>query len=141
MALTQKHYSVIHVAKAQLGLSDADYRAILLSIAGVESCTQLSDAGFEAVMFRFQELGFVSTWNRANFGYRPGMATPRQVAMIRELWADFTDGQGTDATLGKWLESKFHVSSLRFLPADTARKAIGALKAMTAKREGLRKRG
>lgn len=136
MALTHKHYSVIHVAKAQLGLSDANYRAILMGVAGVDSSTELSDAGFEAVMFRFQELGFASTWNRKNFGYRPGMATPRQVAMIRELWADFTDGQGTDATLGKWLDSKFHVSSLRFLPSEMARKVIGALKRMTARTSG-----
>lgn len=138
MALTKKQRAVIHVARAQLGLTESDYRAILVNIAGVESSTELSDDGFEAIMFRFRELGFVSTWNRKNFGYRPGMATPRQVALIRELWASYTDRQGTDASLGIWLDRKFKVSSLRFLPGDTARKVIGALKSMTAAKEGAR---
>lgn len=134
MALTRKHTSIIHVAKAQLGLTDDDYRAILQAVAGVDSSTELCDAGFEAVMYRFQQLGFESAWNRRHFGHRPGMASPGQVALIRELWADFTDGMGTDATLGKWLRRQFKIEAVRFLPSDTARKAIGALKAMNARK-------
>lgn len=140
MALPKKHTSIIHVAKAQLGLTDDDYRAILQSVAGVDSSTKLTGAGFDAVMHRFHQLGFKSTHNRRNFGTRPGMASPGQVSMISGLWAEFTGGQGTDITLGKWLRRQFGVEALRFLPADSAHRAIGALKTMNARKEGQHQR-
>lgn len=114
-------------------LHDDDYRSILSDLAGVDSSRDLDGDGFEAVMFRFHQLGFKSTWNRANFGYRAGMATPRQVAFIRALWRNYTGGVGTDRSLSKWLEAKFKVSSLRFLPSETAPKVIAALRSMVAK--------
>ncbi len=128
--IAKSKIAVIQVARQQLGLSDDDYRNILRNCAGVASSKDLGDDGFEAVMFRFSQLGFRSTWNRTNLGYRADMATPRQVAFIRRLWAEYTDGTGTDASLGKWLESKFKVSSIRFIPASSAQKIIGALKGM-----------
>ncbi|HYH19126.1 MAG TPA: regulatory protein GemA [Azospirillum sp.] len=134
MALDSKKSSVIHVAVKQLGMTDEDYRSLLFNIAGVRSSRDLDDSSFDAVMFRFHQLGFRSTWNRANYGYRADMATPRQVAAIRKLWGQFTDGKGTDATLGKWLESRFKVASVRFLTAETARKAMGALNVMVKKK-------
>jgi phage gp16-like protein len=130
MTLSKSRIAVVHIAKTKLNLLDEDYRAILNQVAGVESSKMLSDEGFEAVMFRFSQMGFKSDWNQRNFGYRQGMATPRQIAMIRDLWGTFTEGQGTDASLGRWLDGKFKVSSLRFLPSDTGRKVVGALKIM-----------
>lgn len=130
--ITHSKIAVIQVARQQLGLSEDDYRSILWNHAGVASSKDLDDNGFEAVMFRLSELGFRSTWNQANLGYRAGMATPRQIAFIRRLWSEYTNGEGTDAALGKWLESKFKVSSIRFIPADRAQKIIGALKSMKA---------
>lgn len=130
MAMSKKHLSLIHVARNQLGLTEEDYRAVLLNVAGVSSSRDLTDSAFEAIMEHFQRLGFKSTWKRATFGERDGMATPRQVSMIRALWADYTSGEGTDKSLGKWLENKFKVSSLRFVDADLAKKVICALRAM-----------
>lgn len=135
MSLSAKKLSVIHVARRQLALTDDDYRAILHGIAGVESSTELDDASFEALMFRFRQLGFQSTWNHRNFGYRAGMASPRQVATIRELWKVFTDGTGTDASLNKWIEHKFKVAALRFLTAEAANKAVGGLKIMVTRKQ------
>jgi phage gp16-like protein len=129
--MTKQKLAVLHVAKKQLQLSDDNYLAILRETGGVASAKDLSEHGFEAVMLRFYRMGFRSTWNARNFGYRPGMATPRQVAMIRALWNEFTKGQGTDQTLGKWLSNKFGVSSVRFLDAEKARQVGGALKRMT----------
>jgi phage gp16-like protein len=133
MIMTKEKLSVIHIAKKQLGLEEEEYRKIIRDLGGVESSKELTEAGFEAVMFRFYQLGFQSTWNKKNLGYRPRMASPRQIAMIRELWGQFTEGQGDDASLGKWLEGKFKVSSIRFLDSATAHKACGALKRMTDK--------
>lgn len=125
--------SLIQVARHQLGLEDDDYRTILRSIAGVESSRDLDEKGFAAVMHHFNRLGFESTSKKRNFGDRAGMATPGQVAKIRKLWNTYTGGAGTDATLGKWLEKTFKVSSVRFIPADAAFKVIGALNTMIAR--------
>lgn len=134
MPLSRNKIAVIQVARQQLGLTEEDYRGILRNCGGVASSKDLSDDGFEAVMFRFSQLGFRSTWNRANLGYRAAMATPRQVAFIRRLWADYTGGTGDDASLGKWLDSKFKVSSVRFVPAASAQKIITALMNMKGRK-------
>ncbi len=133
MSLTQKQASLIHIAKGQLGLTDEDYRAILSSVAGVQSATQLDNRGFDRLMERFAELGFKSTSRRKPIGTRSGMATNAQVAIIRNLWGQFTNGEGDDTTLGKWLEGRFKVSAVRFLTAELAPKAIAALKNMCAR--------
>jgi|ERR1700722_17988933 len=142
---------LIHVARRQLGLSEDDYRAVLSRVAGVASSKNLTDDGFRLVMEAFGRLGFVSTSARREsrrrgnsdaagqsaaptFGIRPGMASPRQVEMIRGLWREFSGSQASDATLGRWLERTFHVSSIRFLSYDDAHKAIGALKTMKTRK-------
>lgn len=134
MYMTKKKLSVIHIGKKALELSDDDYRTLLRDIGGVDSSKDLDSNGFEAVMFRFHQMGFRSRWANDNFGYRPGMASPNQVGLIRALWKQFTDGAGNEKSLAKWLDHKFHVSSVRFLDADKAHKVIGALKLMTARR-------
>lgn len=134
MPLARSQLSLIHVAKAKLALTDDDYRAILKRFGRVESSADLDHAGFERVMEAFSRLGFRSDFQQRNMGVRAGMASPKQVAMIRELWAEYTAGEGTDITLGKWLERTFKVSSLRFVLAEIAPKAITALKAMKGKK-------
>lgn len=134
MKITRKQLSLVHVGEARLGLCDEDYRAILMRAAGVTSSKDLDPVGFEQVMDAFHALGFESDFSRANLGHRAGMATAPQVAMIRGLWDDYTGGEGTDFSLGKWLERTFKVSSVRFVPRETAGKAITALLAMKAKK-------
>ncbi len=77
---------------------------------------------------------FESNFAAANFGNirRWDIATPNQVALIRELWLDVTDGEGTDEVLDKWI-ARFGVSSLRFLTRDRAGKVIAALKSWKAR--------
>jgi hypothetical protein len=131
--------ALVHVAKRRLAMEDADYRTVLLRAAGVESARDLTAAGFRQVMEAFALLGFQSDGAATNFGRRAGMATPGQVAAIRRLWREFTAGEGTDATLGKWLAKHWHISALRFLPAELAPKVLIALRAMCARRGGAAK--
>jgi hypothetical protein len=125
---------LIHVARRRLGMEEEDYRLLLIRAAGVDSASKLSLAGFHAVMEEFVRLGFTSDRTARNFGRRPGMATPGQVDSIRRLWAEFTGGTGTDATLGEWLNRTWRISALRFLPAELAPRVIIALRAMCARR-------
>lgn len=131
--MTPKQIALIKVAKRQLGLTDDQYRALLLWAGGVESAKDLGATGFERVMGYLTRLGFKSDWNKRTFGNRRGMASPKQVDLIRELWRQFS-GADDDAALGKWLELSYGVSSLRFLDALTAQKAITGLRAMTRRK-------
>lgn len=124
---TKAQLSIIHVAKRQLGLDDAAYRDLLWHLAGVRSSRELTPSGFELLMQCFAELGFKSTSRLKPLPARAGMATPAQVQKMRALWAEFTDGKGTDLTLGKWLDGHFKVSSVRFVSAELAQVVIGGM--------------
>ena len=135
MTIDRKKIALVQVAKQQLGLDDDSYRDVLSRLAGVSSSKDLDEAGFKIVMDHFSACGFVSTSKKRNFGdARPGMASASQVAKIRKQWSEFTGGAGTDATLGKWLEGRFKVSSVRFITAELAPKAITALRNMNERR-------
>lgn len=133
MTLSNKQKAILHVAKAKLDLSDAEYRAALVHVAGVTSATELDKAGFDAIMGLFEYLGFAPlTRTGQDYGARPGMASFAQLELIRAIWTEYTDHRDEDA-LNKWLLRTFKVSSLRFLRKDAAGKAITALKAMKAR--------
>ena len=133
MTITAKQSRLLHVARRQLGLEDADYRAILEQEAAVASSRELDAWGFERVLARFEALGFKPANGAprgAKLSWRVGMASPQQAEFIRSLWRQYTGGEGEDRSLGKWLERTFKVSDLRFLTYRDAGRAITALLAM-----------
>jgi Bacteriophage Mu, GemA protein len=129
-----KHRRVVQVARRRLGLTEEDYRNCLRHVAGVESSRDLDPLGFCLLMDHFEYLGFTSTARAGGWGERPGMATPAQVHYIRALWREFTDDTGSDVTLGKWIEGRFKVTALRFVPAELAPKLITALRSMNKRK-------
>jgi len=131
MPISKQRLAVIHVAKAQLGMVDEDYRTMLRRVAAVESSIELDDGGFERVMAEFERLGFRSLRSAAQAGRREGMATPPQVGKIRALWKAYTGGDD-DLKLGRWLEKHFHTSNVRFLESWRAGRAIAVLEKMAA---------
>ena len=141
--LSRDKLALIHVAKAKLRMGEEDYRALLMGAAGVRSATELSAAGFKAVMRRMAQLGFESRSAgathmlaphvRATDGLRPGMATPAQIETIRGMWANW-HGQADERALSRWIEGRYGISALRFCDVQTAQKAIEGLKAMLARR-------
>lgn len=130
MKIDAKMISLVHVAKARLRLDDAAYRDVLRRAAGVESARELTPATFDLLMDEFARLGFRSDARRANLGHRAGMASPKQVHMIRKLWAEWSDSPADAKALSTWLERTVKISALRFLTPDAAGTAIVALKAM-----------
>lgn len=131
MAISKQKIALLHVAKQQLGLSEAEYRSILQEAANVDSARKLDEGGFRRVVARFQARGFTSSIQRRNYGRRVGMATPEQLEYIRGLWRQYTHGQ--DGGLERWIEHDFGVSALRFLDQPTAGKVLTALKAMAGR--------
>ncbi len=133
--LSKKQNALLHVAVSRLKLTDAEYRAALVEIAGVTSSTELGQDGFTALMGLFEYLGFRPLSAKGeNYGDRPGMASFAQLELIRALWREYTraayDGEGE---LNKWLLRSFRISSLRFMTKSQAQGAITALKAMKAR--------
>ena len=134
MSITSRQLQLIHVAKRKLALSDETYRSVLAEIGGVTSSTDLDRSGFDAVMGFFEYMGFApATSKGANYGQRPGMASFAQIELVRTLWLEWTRYEGTEDSLNTWLERYWHVSSLRFLKAETAPKVIGALRTMKSR--------
>lgn len=56
--ISKRKLAQIHVAKAQLGLSDDDYRAILARTAGVSSAKELTERTVGGVLHEFRRLGW-----------------------------------------------------------------------------------
>lgn len=56
--ITRSHQAKIHIARQQLGMDDADYRALLARVAGVRSSKELGPRQIGAVLREFERLGF-----------------------------------------------------------------------------------
>ncbi|MCG6659302.1 regulatory protein GemA [Halomonas campisalis] len=132
MRLYPSKLKLLHVARRQLAIPDAEWRELLEEVTGCRSSTELDLADFDAVMARLKWLGFKPPRDTAYFGKRAGMATPRQIALIRRLWSEYAAGDDPNS-LDHWLEHSFGITSLRFANSDTAGKAITALKAMASR--------
>lgn len=79
----------IHIAKKQLGLDDAAYRAMLQAVAGVGSAADLDGEGRRKVLSHLSKAGFMSRAGKAASGY-PGRPD-----------FDALDGTGKRAMMGK----------------------------------------
>ena len=128
MALSRKRLSIIHVARAQLAMEDADYRQLLKQAAGVTSAKDLDEECFALVLAELRRLGF-----RDNSGivhaHRAGMASPAQQKRIVTLWESW-NGRRDPPHFRRWLEKYWKVSDLRFVEASSASKIIAALEKM-----------
>jgi phage gp16-like protein len=134
-----RRIALVRVARSRLNLDEASYRALLASVAGVSSSTELDATGFDDLMAAFRRLGFKSDWYRETGGSGGfAAATPGQVALIRNLWLDYSDRKGTPADLRTWLQRHFKVTALRFVDVATAPKVIAALRAMVARKSAAR---
>jgi len=80
---------LIHVAKAQLGLSEEQYREILKAHGGAESSVHLDDFGFEKVLLVFKSLGFKKRRSGGHAGPPlPEYASEGQKKVIYHLMED-----------------------------------------------------
>ena len=132
--VTPKQVGLLHVAREQVRMSDDDHSINLQSLGGVNTTVDLDQRGFDLMLAGMRCYGFVpqrpiGVVSVEAFGERPGFASPAQLNLIQELWAEWS-GSAEGAGLMTWLERSYRVSAPRFLTAATASKAITALKAM-----------
>jgi hypothetical protein len=113
----------IHIAKKELRLQDAEYRALLLRVAKVESAKHLSDKAAAAVIAEFKRLG----WSPKGSTRPP--AERAEVRKIYALWGALHAGPLDREALRAWVKRRFEVSAPEFLKPPQAREAIEQLKA------------
>lgn len=138
------HIAAIHALKSKLGLSDDDYRALLVNLTGRSSSKDLLPAQQEAVRDHMQalavKLGLAKpTRSRRNtFAQSKNAASPRE----RKVWALwhqlYRDGKLRDNSapaLNAWVQRTVGVAALRFATAPMLDTLIEALKAWDARKE------
>lgn len=87
---TLSQIKTIQTGRQVVGLTDAAYRTLLRSVAGVESCKDLSNPGVEDVLAVLEGMGFDShpsgkTYWRDKVDRRGSRANERMVQKIREM--------------------------------------------------------
>lgn len=120
----------IHIARAQLGIDEDTYRAVLWTVARVRSSKDLDWTGRKKLLEHFKAKG----WKPAP-PKRAKAATPvsaGQEGMVRALWSDLnTAGKvrdPSDAALGSWLARNKWPQRVEWLNHNQITQAIEALK-------------
>ncbi len=133
---TPGQLALIHVAKKQLGMDDADYRALLMRAAGVDSAEALDRRGFETVLAEFERLGFVKTPRKDGLhGAGAGSDLNRPSKAQWWLLGDLARQTGftgfDDLRFINWQKSRSGVEHPRFLDQAGLNKLVAALRNWT----------
>jgi hypothetical protein len=126
--------ALIHVARAQTGLTEDEYHALLYGVAGINSAAELErEDQFQAIMAAFKKFGFVilkppSRWEDSWGG------TARQRAKIEGLWR-LVACDKSEKALRRFIRRIAHVDSPYWLNVQLAQKVVLALEAMKEKAE------
>jgi hypothetical protein len=136
--ITPAQIKKIKILQRQLGLSEEDYRAMLRSVAGVESCKALTGAKIDLVILHLERCrgqGAGASGNNKKAGYSRPMATQPQLDKIQELWERVSTAppDKRQMALDFFLLKRFKVHSRNWLSAATASRVIEGLKQMAGR--------
>lgn len=120
-----KEKALIHVAKAQLGMSEEDYRAMLSSM-GAGSSKELNHVQFDELMRRFEAGGFKS---RASKGkkFRRLPAADDRTPLLKKIGSILADAGLSHAYADGIARRMFGVESYSWLNADQLWRLVAAL--------------
>lgn len=93
----RRDLAMIHLAKKQLGLDDATYRAILMEVVGVESAGELDSRGRQRLIVHLKEKGFISKRGKPHRGQprdMRGESTGRMLRKIEHLLSEIARLEG-----------------------------------------------
>jgi len=115
----------IHIAKAQLGLDDEQYRDILRRIAKKDSAAKCSYGQLNDILSEFKNLGF-----------KTKRAAPSAKAFIRKIYAQWAElkrlnalDNPTDEGLQRFVRNHVGIERVEWLNYEKAVPVINALKA------------
>ncbi len=139
--MAPNHTAAIHVLKSKLGLSDADYRALLAQLTGRTSSKDLTERQRHAVRDHMQQLAErigAEPSAPARFEQAKAAATPQE-RMVWALWHQLgRDGvvrNPSEQALNAWVQRTVHVNALRFANGAQLNTLIEALKAWKEREE------
>ena len=113
----------IHIAKKELALQEAEYRALLQRVGRVASARDLSESAAIAVIAEFKRLGW-----KPRESTRPP-AERADTRKIYALWGALHSGPLDRDALRAWVLGRFQVAAPEFLKPPQASEAIEQLKA------------
>lgn len=123
----QTDLAKIHLAKRELGLNEAAYRALLARVSGLDSAAQLDAAGRRRVLAELRRLG-----------WRPmATAVSGQARLIRVLWLRLHRAgavhERSEQAMNAFARRLTGVGEVRRLNSRQANTVIEALKAWLAR--------
>ncbi len=115
----------IHIGKAQLGLEDDTYRAMLWSVARVHSARDLDAAGRRAVLNHLRARGFRELRPRSPRHGRPHNTD--QSPLLRKIEALLADARRPWSYADAMAQRMFGVDRVTFCSPDQQRRLVAAL--------------
>lgn len=134
MSLRNVHMAKIHIAKAQLGLDDETYRAVLARVAGVRSAKDLGPRQIGAVLAEFERLG----WKPApakNAGRKAPNAAAARKALTGKIEALLTEAKRPWSYADAMALHMFKVERVEWCNPGQLQRLVAAL-VYDAKRHG-----
>ncbi|MDA8257964.1 MAG: regulatory protein GemA, partial [Betaproteobacteria bacterium] len=125
----------IHIARAQLGLDEETYRAVLWAVGRVKSSKDLDWTGRKKLLEHFRAKGWKPTAPKKAKAATPVSAG--QDGLVRALWSDLHAAgkvrDPSDAALGSWLTRNKWPQRVEWLNSHQLTQAIEALKKWLAR--------
>jgi hypothetical protein len=128
----KKLIQLIHIGKANLGLTGDAYRALLTGAAGKESCAAMTIPELDRALKAIKAAGFRVEKKMPLKEEEIGRANPAQLSYIKGMW-ELAARIKTDKALNSFIRRIAHVDHIRFLDVEGAQKVIVALRVMMVK--------
>lgn len=123
----RRELAAIHVAKAQLGLDDETYRAILWSVARVHSAADLDHAGRHAVLDHLRARGFGRPQRTPLHGRPHNINSEDRGPLLRKIQALLADAARPWAYAHGMARRMFRVEDCAFCNPDQLGRIVAAL--------------
>lgn len=123
----------IHIAKAQLGLDDETYRALLARVAGVRSAKDLTPRQVGAVLREFERLGWQSKSSKP--GRKAPKPAPDRQSLVGKIEAFLAEAKRPWDYADAMALRMFKVERVEWCDTDQLRRLVAAL-SYDAKRHG-----
>lgn len=125
----KRDLSIIHIAKKQLALDDADYQQIIKTVTGKLSSADLDSRGRQALIKHFQKIGFKL---KPKSGTTRTMADDAESKKIRAIWLMLHSLDAiknpSEAALEQFVKRMTGIDRLQWLNSDQSKTVIETLK-------------